>query len=272
MTAVTTGVLSWTGRRSCRRTQTKHSFRQDAATVLSSPAAGPRCDVAEPRAPMQPPPKRTKIVATVGPGVARSGDAALAVPGRRQRRAAELLARHARRARRDHRRRAPHRARARACTSRSCKICPGPKVRTGAFADGTASVRLQTGAPFTLTTEQVAGDARARERLVRRARARRRGRQARLPRRRRDRAARDRRRRPARADRRRDRRRAAREAGDQLPRRHARPRRGHRPRPRAPRLRHRAGRRLGRGLVRAHRRRRLAREVAHRRGRRDRSR
>ena len=36
---------------------------------------------------------------------------------------------------------------------------PGPKVRTGTFGNGTASVRLATGEPFTLTTEQVAGDA-----------------------------------------------------------------------------------------------------------------
>ncbi|MDB5027350.1 MAG: pyruvate kinase [Candidatus Eremiobacteraeota bacterium] len=36
---------------------------------------------------------------------------------------------------------------------------PGPKVRTGTFVDGTSSVRLEDGAPFTLTTEQVKGDA-----------------------------------------------------------------------------------------------------------------
>ena len=36
---------------------------------------------------------------------------------------------------------------------------PGPKVRTGAFSNGTASVQLDAGAAFTLTTEPVAGDA-----------------------------------------------------------------------------------------------------------------
>ncbi len=36
---------------------------------------------------------------------------------------------------------------------------PGPKVRTGAFADGTASVRLERGGSFVLTSEQVPGDA-----------------------------------------------------------------------------------------------------------------
>jgi len=37
---------------------------------------------------------------------------------------------------------------------------PGPKVRTGKFGNGTASVRLERGEPFVLTNEQVAGDAR----------------------------------------------------------------------------------------------------------------
>jgi pyruvate kinase len=36
---------------------------------------------------------------------------------------------------------------------------PGPKVRTGPLADGAPSVLLVNGAPFTLTTEQVAGTA-----------------------------------------------------------------------------------------------------------------
>ena len=36
---------------------------------------------------------------------------------------------------------------------------PGPKVRTGRFADGTASVRLERGNPFVLTTAEVPGDA-----------------------------------------------------------------------------------------------------------------
>jgi pyruvate kinase len=35
---------------------------------------------------------------------------------------------------------------------------PGPKVRTGNFGDGIGSVRLEAGAPFTLTTEQIPGD------------------------------------------------------------------------------------------------------------------
>ena len=36
---------------------------------------------------------------------------------------------------------------------------PGPKVRTGSFSDGTASVRLERGQSFVLTSEQMAGDA-----------------------------------------------------------------------------------------------------------------
>jgi len=36
---------------------------------------------------------------------------------------------------------------------------PGPKVRTGTFADGVSSVRLAQGAPFLLSTEPVAGGA-----------------------------------------------------------------------------------------------------------------
>jgi pyruvate kinase len=36
---------------------------------------------------------------------------------------------------------------------------PGPKVRTGALADGVAAVNLEIGKPFTLTTEQVPGTA-----------------------------------------------------------------------------------------------------------------
>jgi pyruvate kinase len=35
---------------------------------------------------------------------------------------------------------------------------PGPKVRTGTFSNGTASVRLERGKPFVLTTEPAAGD------------------------------------------------------------------------------------------------------------------
>jgi len=35
---------------------------------------------------------------------------------------------------------------------------PGPKVRTGNFGDGLGTVRLEAGAPFTLTTEQIPGD------------------------------------------------------------------------------------------------------------------
>jgi len=36
---------------------------------------------------------------------------------------------------------------------------PGPKVRTGALADGAASVRLERGAQFVITSEQIAGTA-----------------------------------------------------------------------------------------------------------------
>lgn len=35
---------------------------------------------------------------------------------------------------------------------------PGPKVRTGSFADGTASVHLERGQPFVLTSDQITGD------------------------------------------------------------------------------------------------------------------
>jgi pyruvate kinase len=35
---------------------------------------------------------------------------------------------------------------------------PGPKVRTGRFADGTSSVVLENGEPFTLTTDPIVGD------------------------------------------------------------------------------------------------------------------
>jgi pyruvate kinase len=35
---------------------------------------------------------------------------------------------------------------------------PGPKVRTGNFADGLGSIRLEIGEPFTLTTEEIPGD------------------------------------------------------------------------------------------------------------------
>ncbi len=112
----------------------------------------------EPRAPMQPPPKRTKIVATVGPAsrdpamlrslflagvnVVRlnfshgTHDEAAAIIADVRRIARELNLHVA-----------------------ILQDLPGPKVRTGALAGGVASVRLESGAPFILTTEQVPGDA-----------------------------------------------------------------------------------------------------------------
>ena len=87
-------------------------------------------------------------------GVARSGDAAGALLGRRQRRAAELLARHARRARA---RRSPTCAASRPSSDMHVAVLqdlPGPKVRTGPLADGVAvGARSSNGAPFTLTTD-----------------------------------------------------------------------------------------------------------------------
>jgi pyruvate kinase len=116
-------------------------------------------DVAERRAPMQPPPKRTKIVATVGPA---SRDPAMLRSffssgvnvvrlnfshGTHEDHATIIAD-----VRRIARELGLHVA--------ILQDLPGPKVRTGAFADGTASVRLAAGAAFTLTSEQVPGDDR----------------------------------------------------------------------------------------------------------------
>jgi pyruvate kinase len=114
-------------------------------------------EVEEPRAPMQPPPKRTKIVATAGPA---SRDPAML-------RALFLAGVNVIRLNFSHGTHDEH-AQTIADVRRIAheldlhvailQDLPGPKVRTGGFADGTASVKLQTGEPFTLTTEPVAGD------------------------------------------------------------------------------------------------------------------
>jgi pyruvate kinase len=115
-------------------------------------------DIAEPRAPMQPPPKRTKIVATVGPA---SRDPAML-------RSFFSSGVNVVRLNFSHGTHADHAtiiadvrriARELGVHVAILQDLPGPKVRTGAFADGAASVRLKDGATFTLTTEQLTGDA-----------------------------------------------------------------------------------------------------------------
>lgn len=106
---------------------------------------------------MQPPPKRTKIVATAGPA---SRDPAML-------RSLFLAGVNVIRLNFSHGTHDEHAAIV-ADVRRIAKELdlhvailqdlPGPKVRTGGFANGTSSVRLADGAPFTLTTEQVAGD------------------------------------------------------------------------------------------------------------------
>jgi len=107
---------------------------------------------------MQPPPKRTKIVATVGPASrdpATLRELCLAgvnvvrlnfSHGTHDEHAAVIA---------DVRRI----ARELDLSIAILQDLPGPKVRTGAFSNGTSSVRLQRGATFTLTTEQEPGDA-----------------------------------------------------------------------------------------------------------------
>jgi pyruvate kinase len=115
-------------------------------------------DVEEPRAPMQPPPKRTKMVATVGPA---SRDPAML-------RAFFLAGVNVVRLNFSHGTHEEHAATIsdvrRIATELGLHIAilqdlPGPKVRTGTFGGGATSVRLAEGATFVLTTEQVAGDA-----------------------------------------------------------------------------------------------------------------
>jgi pyruvate kinase len=106
---------------------------------------------------MQPPPKRTKIVATVGPA---SRDPAML-------RAFFLAGVNVVRLNFSHGTHEEHAATIadvrRIATELGLHVAilqdlPGPKVRTGTFANGTISVRLTEGATFVLTTEQVAGD------------------------------------------------------------------------------------------------------------------
>src|SRR5665213_480620 len=112
----------------------------------------------ERRAPMQPPPKRTKIVATVGPAsrdpamlrslfLAGVNVVRLNFSHGTHDEAATIIA--------DVRRI----ARELNLHVAILQDLPGPKVRTGPFADGVASVRLEAGAPFVLTTEPEPGDA-----------------------------------------------------------------------------------------------------------------
>src|ERR1700681_629568 len=114
-------------------------------------------DVAEPRAPMQPPPKRTKIVATLGPA---SRDPAVL-------RSLFLGGVNVVRLNFSHGTHADHGtliadvrriARELGMHVAILQDLPGPKVRTGTFAGGVASVRLEAGTGFTLTTEQVPGN------------------------------------------------------------------------------------------------------------------
>ena len=107
---------------------------------------------------MQPPPKRTKIVATVGPA---SRDPAML-------RSLFLAGVNVVRLNFSHGTHDEHAAiiadvrriaRELGLHVAVLQDLPGPKVRTGAFAGGTAAVQLAPGAPFTLTTEQVLGSA-----------------------------------------------------------------------------------------------------------------
>src|ERR1035437_9147956 len=131
--------------------------REVMPSVLSSSrrTAG---SAGEPRAPMQPPPKRTKIVATVGPAshdpailrslfLAGVNVVRLNFSHGTHDEAATIIA-------------------ALRLISRELNLhvailqdLPGPKVRTGAFADGIASIRLQSGGAVIPTTDQVPGDA-----------------------------------------------------------------------------------------------------------------
>ncbi|MBV8582055.1 MAG: pyruvate kinase [Candidatus Eremiobacteraeota bacterium] len=107
---------------------------------------------------MQPPPKRTKIVATVGPA---SRDPAML-------RSLFLAGVNVVRLNFSHGTHDDHAATIadvrRIARELDLHIAilqdlPGPKVRTGTFADGVASVRLNDGAEFTLTTDQEPGNA-----------------------------------------------------------------------------------------------------------------
>jgi len=107
---------------------------------------------------VQPPPKRTKIVATVGPA---SRDPAML-------RSLFLAGVNVVRLNFSHGTHDDHAATIadvrRIARELDLHIAilqdlPGPKVRTGTFADGVASVRLNDGAEFTLTTDQEPGNA-----------------------------------------------------------------------------------------------------------------
>ncbi|HTW83105.1 MAG TPA: pyruvate kinase [Candidatus Sulfotelmatobacter sp.] len=107
---------------------------------------------------MQPPPKRTKIVATLGPA---SRDPAML-------RSLFLAGVNVARLNFSHGTHEEH-AQTIADVRRVAKELglhvailqdlPGPKVRTGTFSNGTSSVRLEQGAPFVLCTDAVGGDA-----------------------------------------------------------------------------------------------------------------
>src|SRR6266851_6980621 len=130
----------------------------DGTVTVLSPIRRTAGAVAERTRPMQPPPKRTKIVATVGPA---SRDPAMLRSlflagvnvvrlnfshGTHDEHAATIVE-----VRRIARELGLHVA--------ILQDLPGPKVRTGPFADGISSVRLENGANFTLTTQAEPGDA-----------------------------------------------------------------------------------------------------------------
>jgi pyruvate kinase len=136
---------------------TKGFRRERSVSVLSS-TRRTTDEVEERRAPMQPLPKRTKIVATVGPA---SREPAML-------RALFLAGVNVVRLNFSHGTHDEHAATIadvrRIANELNLHVAilqdlPGPKVRTGSFSNGTASVKLETGKPFTLTTEQVPGDA-----------------------------------------------------------------------------------------------------------------
>jgi pyruvate kinase len=112
--------------------------------------------VAEDRAPMQPPPKRTKIVATIGPA---SRDPAML-------RSLFLAGVNVARLNFSHGTHEEHAATIadvrRVAKELDLHIAilqdlPGPKVRTGTFGDGVSTVTLAQGAPFLLSCDPVAG-------------------------------------------------------------------------------------------------------------------
>jgi len=121
-----------------------------------------------------------EIVATVGPGVARPATLGSFFLAGVKRGSAELLARHARRARRDDRRRAPHRDRTRAA-HRDLADLPARRSGPDVPRRYGRPVRLIEGATFVADHRAGRREATQVSVLVPRSRARRRGRQTHLP-------------------------------------------------------------------------------------------